>query len=281
MQPLQWIKRLSITQPQIKTKTIWLHPTLALIQASAMDLRSSSCWWSANFSQFSEDLTPHNAAEFLESLLQNGELSGSTINEQRSHLKFFFKKWCMLEEEAIEYLNIYVKQSYTIDKNIPESTTLVTACYLRLMESKRYEQALFLYLTYFLRLFPRHLWFLGAGPINDKKHSNILESDYKQALSYYCAWWSQENSRKYESLMRITIDKSKIERRVSNDVKTIIRGFLFSKKPTHWNNLFKSGFSGVIENFDLTPTQVISLREKAVDMEHNLRMAAILPLSTA
>ena len=50
------------------------------------------------------------------------------------------------------------------------------------------------------------------------------------------------------------------DNRVSNDGRATITGvFLFHKKPTHWNNLFKIGFNKVDKFFSYTPAEIINL----------------------
>ena len=122
-------------------------------------------------------------------------------------------------------------------KRIFATTDIVSETYLTLRDLDMREEALFLFLTYSLCLSPRCLWFLTAGSIT---HNNILTywdlamEQYKEIILSCQAKKlieSYENELKYQDLSRDW------EKRVSNDGKTVIFGmFLFSKKPTCWNN---------------------------------------------
>ena len=59
------------------------------------------------FADFSNDLTPARAGEYLINIFQIGGLSISTIKKYLDHLKLFFKEICGIEMEAYDHLNIH------------------------------------------------------------------------------------------------------------------------------------------------------------------------------
>ena len=79
----------------------------------------------------------------------------------------------------------------------------------------------------------------------------------------------------YEFTINSTSKKIANEVRISNDRKTKITGkILFKKKPTHWNNLFKSGFNGINKSFGYNPSQVSKMSTKRVSSNRDIKGSA-------
>ena len=100
------------------------------------------------FADFSNDLTPARAGEYLISLVQIRRLSILNIKKYLDHLKLFFKEICGFEKEAYDHLNIHDLLKIRNSETNTKSTEIVTETYATLMKHGKYEEALFLYLTF-------------------------------------------------------------------------------------------------------------------------------------
>ena len=231
------------------------------------------------FKEFSPSLSPGEAKLFLEHLIKNSNLNFSTVEKHVSHLRIYLKEWLVVSDRELEGVITYAKFHWMKPKRSFATTEIVSETYLTLGDLDMKEEALFLFLTYSLCLSPRCLRFLTSGSIT---HNNILTywdpamEQYKEIILSCQAKKlieSYESELKYQDLGR---DWNK---RVSNDGKTVIFGmFLFSKKPTCWNNLFRNGFKGSVESFNFTPTEVMNLTAGGMKIRNGKKVAAYLPL---
>ena len=231
------------------------------------------------FKEFSPSLSPGEAKLFLEHLIKNSNLNFSTVEKHVSHLRIYLKEWLVVSDRELEGVITYAKSHWMKPKRSFATTEIVSETYLTLRDLDMKEEALFLFLTYSLCLSPRCLWFLTAGSI---AHNNILtywDPAMEQYKEIILSCQAKKLIESYESELKYQDLGRDWDKRVSNDGKTVIFGmFLFSKKPTCWNNLFRNGFKGSVESFNFTPTEVMNLTAGGMKIRNGKKVAAYLPL---
>ena len=141
------------------------------------------------------------------------------------------------------------------------------------------EEAFFLYLTYSLSQSPRYLWFLTAESIDKNGILTYWDPALDQYREIILESQTEVMIKQYEIELKPQIFNRDCEERISNDRKTVITDkFLFNKKPTCNNNLFRNGFKGSVVSFSFTPSEVMSVRFERVKKRDKKRVSAYLPL---
>ena len=123
----------------------------------------------------------------------------------------------------------------------------------------QYQDALLLHIMYSLSLDPYHIYWLRYEDI--LSHNKIQYWDYKTFTSKICflyndLWsdikiiktYKEYEMVEYRKIVRVMIDKTKIK-----------GDFIINISPTNIYNRFNRRFGNVIDNFNLTPNDVIQL----------------------
>ena len=131
----------------------------------------------------------------------------------------------------------------------------------------QYQDALLLNIMYSLSLDPYHIYSLKYEDILN--HNKIQYWDYKTSTSkicfLYCNLWSDINIIKkykeskmveYHKMIRVIINRTKIK-----------VNFIINISPTNVNNWFNRRFGNIIDNFDLSPNDVIQLSKMNTQKE--------------
>ena len=130
---------------------------------------------------------------------------------------------------------------------------MIVSTYRKLLANYMKEEALFLYLTYSICVPPSCLWLLRWKSIKDKDYLLYWDPTINQSRSILLDPQTKRLINEYENDMKLNSKDFIQETRTSNDKKTKVSGtFMFSKKPTNWNNLFKNGFNRVNKKFSYT-----------------------------
>ena len=139
------------------------------------------------------------------------------------------------------------------------SIKLIRDIYMKLMCKGQYQDALVIHLMYSLSLNPYHLYSLKYDDIlsdNQIQYWDYKSSTYKTCYLYYELWSDINVIKQYQEakygilrkIVRIMIDKTKI------------RGvFIIDVSPTNIYNRFHRKFGKSIDDFDITPNDILQL----------------------
>ena len=136
---------------------------------------------------------------------------------------------------------------------------LIIDIYMKLMCKGQYQDSLVIHLMYFLSLIPYHLCSLKYDNIlsdNQIQYWDYKSSTYKTCYLYYELWSDINVIKQYQEakygilckIVRIMIDKTKIREE-----------FIIGVSPTNIYNRFHRKFGKSIDDFDITPKNILQL----------------------
>ena len=159
------------------------------------------------------------------------------------------------------------------------TTSIISQAYMKLQNSMLEEEALLLYLAFSLCLPPRSLWFLNFDSVSENNILTIWNLSVGDNEEIILSYQTKRLLINHETRIKAKRRVQFLEERLSNDEVTKVSGrFIFSKKHTHWNNIFKSGFNRVCKGFDFTPIKIMNLSAKSMKMKNGRKASNILPV---